>query len=96
MPEAESPETHSKGFHIKIDRVEYRVGEEELTGAQLRQLPKPPIGPERDLFEIIPGKLIARSLTVMWLRSSTESVCLRPLRTSIPDAPFGPVARSCR
>jgi hypothetical protein len=56
MPEAESPETHSKGFHIKIDRVEYRVGEEELTGAQLRQLPKPPIGPERDLFEIIPGQ----------------------------------------
>jgi hypothetical protein len=43
-------------FHIKIDRVEYRIAEEELTGAQLRQLPRPPIGPDRDLFEVIPGQ----------------------------------------
>jgi hypothetical protein len=45
-----------KPFHIKIDRVEYHVPEEELTGAQLRQLPTPPIGPDRDLFEVIPGQ----------------------------------------
>jgi len=45
-----------KEFHIKIDRVEYRVAEEELTGAQLRQLSVPPIGPDRDLFEVIPGQ----------------------------------------
>ncbi|CAN5429310.1 hypothetical protein BH09ACT10_BH09ACT10_20820 [soil metagenome] len=45
-----------KEFHIKIDRVEYKVTQYELTGAQLRQLPKPPIGPDRDLFEVVPGK----------------------------------------
>jgi hypothetical protein len=45
-----------KEFHIKIDRVEYQVEQEELTGAQLRQLPTPPIGPDRDLFEVIPGQ----------------------------------------
>jgi hypothetical protein len=26
-----------------------------MTGAQLRHLPTPPIGPERDLFEVVPG-----------------------------------------
>jgi hypothetical protein len=45
-----------KGFHIKIDRVEYHVFEEELTGAKLRLLPTPPIGADRDLFEVIPGQ----------------------------------------
>jgi hypothetical protein len=45
-----------KEFHIKIDRVQYKVAEEELTGAQLRQLPTPPIGADRDLFEVIPGQ----------------------------------------
>jgi hypothetical protein len=43
-------------FHIKIDRIEYRVANEELTGAELRQLPEPPIGPDLDLFEVIPGQ----------------------------------------
>jgi hypothetical protein len=42
-------------FDIKIDRTEYQVRERELTGAELRQLPKPPIGPDRDLFEVVPG-----------------------------------------
>lgn len=45
-----------KDYHIRIDRVEYTVEQEELTGAQLRQLPTPPIGPDRDLFEVIPGQ----------------------------------------
>ena len=44
-----------KAFTIKIDRTEYRVHERKLTGLQLRQLPTPPIGPDRDLFEVIPG-----------------------------------------
>ncbi|HEX5493992.1 MAG TPA: hypothetical protein VFX70_05375 [Mycobacteriales bacterium] len=47
---------HPQQFHIKIDRIEYHVTQEELTGAQLRQLPSPPIGPDRDLFEVIPGQ----------------------------------------
>jgi hypothetical protein len=42
-------------FVIKIDRTEYEVRERSLTGAQLRQLPNPPIGPDRDLFEVVPG-----------------------------------------
>lgn len=45
-----------KEFQIKIDRVQYRVTQRELTGAQLRQLPAPPIGPERDLFEVVPSQ----------------------------------------
>jgi hypothetical protein len=44
-----------KVFTIKIDRTEYRVHERKLTGSQLRQLPIPPIGPDRDLFEVVPG-----------------------------------------
>jgi len=44
-----------KVFHIRIDRAEFTVEQPELTGAQLRQLPSPPIGPDRDLFEVVPG-----------------------------------------
>lgn len=42
-------------FNIQIDRDHFRVAAESLTGAQLRALPKPPIGPDRDLFEVVPG-----------------------------------------
>ena len=27
----------------------------QMTGEQLRHLPVPPIGPDRDLFEVVPG-----------------------------------------
>lgn len=54
--EAASEHGKPKAFHIKIDRVEFRVEEAELTGAQLRSLPSPPIGADRDLFEVIPGQ----------------------------------------
>jgi hypothetical protein len=26
-----------------------------MTGAELRRVPTPPIGPDRDLFEVVPG-----------------------------------------
>ena len=42
-------------FTIKIDRTEFLVTERKLTGEQLRLLPKPPIGSDRDLFEVVPG-----------------------------------------
>jgi len=45
----------AKTFVIKIDRTEYRVHERQLTGLQLRNLPTSPIGPDRDLFEVVPG-----------------------------------------
>lgn len=44
-----------KFFHVRIDRAEFTVEDAELTGAQIRQLPSPPIGPDRDLFEVVPG-----------------------------------------
>lgn len=46
---------HDHEFHIQIDRAHFEVPEEQLTGGQLRALPTPPIGPERDLFEVVPG-----------------------------------------
>ena len=45
---------------IRIDRKEYRVPPEllhrgKLTGEQIRRLADPNIGPDRDLFEVVPG-----------------------------------------
>lgn len=53
MPDAKP--SHDK-FQIQIDRVHYEVAQAEMTGANLRQVPTPAIGPERDLFEVIPGQ----------------------------------------
>lgn len=55
LKELEEFEERQHPFEIKIDRNEYKVKERVLTGAQLRQLPNPHIGPERDLFEVVPG-----------------------------------------
>jgi hypothetical protein len=44
-----------KVFEIKIDRTEYKVHQRSLTGKELRQLPRPPIGPDLDLFEVVHG-----------------------------------------
>ena len=44
-----------KVFTIRIDRAEYQWRKEKITGAQLRHLPAPPIPPERDLFQVVPG-----------------------------------------
>jgi hypothetical protein len=44
-----------KQFNIQIDRQHIKVTAEMLTGAQLRQLPNPPIAQDRDLFEVVPG-----------------------------------------
>jgi len=42
-------------FQIQIDRVHYTVTQEVMTGAELRRVPQTPIGPDRDLFEVVPG-----------------------------------------
>jgi hypothetical protein len=42
-------------FEIQIDRTHYKVTLRHMTGLQLRHVPKPPIGPDRDLFEVVPG-----------------------------------------
>ena len=44
-----------KGFHIQIDRTEYEVFAEKMTGAELRLVPPTAIQADRDLFQIIPG-----------------------------------------
>lgn len=44
-----------KSFEIKIDRTTYKVHQDVLTGAELRRLPEPDIGADRDLFEVVPG-----------------------------------------
>lgn len=51
----DGPGGGDKVFEIKIDRTEFKVRKEVLTGAELRALPKPDIGPDRDLFEVVPG-----------------------------------------
>jgi hypothetical protein len=42
-------------FEIRIDRTEYKVHQARMTGLELRQLVRPPIPPERDLFEVVLG-----------------------------------------
>lgn len=42
-------------YNIQIDRVHYKVTQENMTGLQLRQVPTPQVGPDRDLFEVVPG-----------------------------------------
>ncbi|MCY4081452.1 MAG: multiubiquitin domain-containing protein [Caldilineaceae bacterium] len=54
-PDFDKPED-DKSYSIKIDRTEYVVNENRLTGADLRKIPKLPIPPDRDLFQIIPGR----------------------------------------
>lgn len=55
------PEHHEKKhhehheFHIQIDRVHYTVKKHHMTGLELRHVPPTPIGPDRDLFEVVPG-----------------------------------------
>lgn len=42
-------------FQIQIDRTHFTVTVPQMTGQQLRQLPTPPVGADRDLFEVVPG-----------------------------------------
>jgi hypothetical protein len=44
-----------KQFQIRIDRDHYDVTQASLSGAELRALPDPNIGLDRDLFEVVPG-----------------------------------------
>src|SRR5438552_3305456 len=50
--QGQKPETR---FQIQIDRTHYTVTEPQMTGLQLRHVPNPPIGPDRDLFEVVAG-----------------------------------------
>lgn len=53
VPDKDNPE--HKPFTIRIDRTQYEWSDEKISGAQLRVLPSPPIPPDRDLFQVVPG-----------------------------------------
>ena len=55
VPGIDKPED-DKTYTIQIDRTEYVVTQNRMTGADLRRVPTPPIPPDRDLFQIIPGR----------------------------------------
>lgn len=55
MTEHASAESHPHEFVIHIDDNQFKVSEASLTGAQLRALPMPPIGHDRDLYLEVPG-----------------------------------------
>ena len=44
-----------KSITVHIDRAEFKVTAESMSGAQLRDLPTPPIGPDRDLYLEVAG-----------------------------------------
>lgn len=46
---------HGHEYRIQIDRVQYTVTQERMTGLDLRRVPPTPIGHDRDLFEVVPG-----------------------------------------
>lgn len=54
MPQDEKPHGPQQ-FQIQIDRVHYTVSKDHMTGSELRNLPTAPIGPDRDLFQVVPG-----------------------------------------
>ncbi|MGO9963147.1 MAG: multiubiquitin domain-containing protein [Acidimicrobiales bacterium] len=64
-PASERPHEHE--FHIQIDREHFTVRKEELTGEELRNLPRPPVPADRDLFEVRPGEsdLLIEDTTVV-------------------------------
>lgn len=53
--DTEAPATGSNQITIKIDKATFRVDSPSMTGQQLRELEEPPIGPDRDLFLVVPG-----------------------------------------
>lgn len=52
---AKKPPKSGKQIVIHIDRKQFKVAEGALTGAQLRVLPDPDVGPEFDLWLEVPG-----------------------------------------
>jgi hypothetical protein len=49
---AHEQDTH---IQIQIDHKHYEAPREQMTGQELRQLAQPPIGEDRDLWEVVHG-----------------------------------------
>ena len=47
--------TNNHEIEIHIDKKAYKVASQSLTGAELRDTAQPPIGPQYDLYEEVPG-----------------------------------------
>lgn len=56
MTDATPEEAHERDYRIQIDRTHYSVHQKEMTGAELRRVPTPPIPEDRDLYEVVPGQ----------------------------------------
>ena len=54
-PDPQDLKPDPKGYRIRIDRTDYTVTQEKLSGAELRSVPTPPIPPNRDLYQVVPG-----------------------------------------
>lgn len=50
-----NPKPEHDRFEIQIDRAHYIVTKRFMTGLELRHVPPTPIGPNFDLFEVVPG-----------------------------------------
>ena len=46
---------HEHKITLFIDEEQYHTASRRLTGEQIRHLPTPPIGPDRDLWLEVPG-----------------------------------------
>jgi hypothetical protein len=55
MSAAEKSGHEHEEFVIHVDRKQYKVPGPTISGAQVRQLPDPPIGVDFDLYEEQPG-----------------------------------------
>lgn len=51
-----TPDKDPKLVAIHIDKQQYKVREGELTAEEIRALPEPDIGPNRDLYREVPGQ----------------------------------------
>lgn len=56
MSDIRPVEGHEPDFRIQIDRAHYDIHQRQMTGAELRRVPTPPIPPDRDLYEVRPGE----------------------------------------
>lgn len=54
-PTEKKPEKPDKQIVIHIDRKQFKVDAESMTGTELRTLPEPDIGPEFDLWLEVPA-----------------------------------------
>lgn len=62
------PET----IDIIIDKKNYKAPKSPMTGLELRALAQPPIGPDRDLWQVVPGKADDHKV------GDAEEVALKP------------------